>query len=75
MADQFQKKTWMNKLALRKRLYSLKLKEGNSIHKHIKVMTDILEMLPVIGNSIEEDRALHLLNSLPDSYNIWVTTI
>ena len=28
LSDQFQKKTWANKLQLRKRLYSLRLREG-----------------------------------------------
>ena len=28
LADQFQKKTWPNKLALRRKLYNLKLKDG-----------------------------------------------
>ena len=39
LADQFQKKTWANKLALRRSLYSHKLKEGDSVHNHIKLMT------------------------------------
>ena len=39
IADQFQKKTLANKLALRRRLYSLKLKEDDSVHSHIRLMT------------------------------------
>ena len=34
LADQFQKKTWANQLALRRRLYSLKLKEGDYSQTH-----------------------------------------
>ena len=45
LADQFQKKTWDNKLALRRRLYSLKLKEGDSVHNHIKSMTETFDEL------------------------------
>ena len=69
LADQFQKKTWANKLALRRRLYSLKLKEGDSVHNHIKLMTETFDELSVIGDSLnEEDREVHLLASLPESY-------
>ena len=67
LADQFQKKTWANKLALRRRLYSLKLKEGDSVHNHIKLITETFDELFVIGNSLnEEDRVVHLLASLPE---------
>jgi len=31
LADQFQKKTWSNKLALRRRLNNLRLQEGESV--------------------------------------------
>ena len=76
LADQFQKKTWANKLALRRRLYSLKLKEGDSVHNHIKLMTETFDELPVIGDSLnEEDRVVHLLASLPESYDMLVTAL
>ena len=42
LSDQFQKKTWANKLELRRKLYSLRLKDGESVQKHIKAMTEIL---------------------------------
>ena len=38
LADQFQKKTWSNKLALRRRLNNLRLKEGESVQKHVKAI-------------------------------------
>ena len=31
LRNQFQKKTWANKLSLRRRLYSLRLKDGHSV--------------------------------------------
>ena len=67
LSDKFQKKTWANKLVLRRRLYSLKLKEGDSVQKHIREMTEIFEELAVIGDPVEEDRVVHLLASLPES--------
>ena len=43
LADQFQKKTWANKLGLRKRLYSSRLKEGDSVQEHIRKLTEIFD--------------------------------
>ena len=43
LADQFPKKTWENKLVLRRRLYSIKLKEGDSVLKYIKLMMEIFK--------------------------------
>ena len=73
LSEQFQKKTWANKL---RKLYSLKLKDGDSVHKHIKSMTEIFNELSVIGvDMTEEDRVVHLLASLPESYNTLVTAL
>ena len=75
LSDQFQK-TWANKLGLRRRLYSLKLKEGDAVQEHIRQMTEIFEELAVIGDPVnEEDRVVHLLASLPESYNMLVTAL
>ena len=43
LSEQFDRKTWANKLELRRRLFSLKLKKGGSVHEHIKQMTDIFD--------------------------------
>ncbi|KAK3894704.1 hypothetical protein Pcinc_001550 [Petrolisthes cinctipes] len=76
LADQFQKKTWSNKLQLRRRLYALRLKEGGSVQEHIKTMTEIFNELSVIGDQMnEEDRVVHLLASLPESYDMLVTAL
>ena len=76
LADQFQKKTWANKLALRRRLYSLKVKERDSVHNHIKLMTETFDGLSVIGDSLnEEDRVVHLLDSFPESYDVLVIAL
>ncbi|KAK4327573.1 hypothetical protein Pmani_001980 [Petrolisthes manimaculis] len=76
LADQFQKKTWSNKLQLRRRLYALRLKEGGSVQEHIKIITEIFNELSVIGDQMnEEDRVVHLLASLPESYDMLVTSL
>ena len=43
LCDQFQAKTWANKLSLRRKLYSLKLKENESVQDHIKAMVEIFD--------------------------------
>lgn len=76
LEEQFQRKSWINKRELRKKLYSMRLTEGQSIGEYIKNMTELFDSLAVIGDSIsEEDRVVHLLASLPDSYNTLVTAL
>lgn len=77
LADQFQKKTSSNKLALRRRLNNQsRLKEGESVQKHVKAMTELFNELSVIGAPMEEeDKVVTLLASLPDSFNMLVTAL
>ena len=76
LADQFQKKTWANKLHMRKKLYSLRLQEGGSVQDHIKTMTETFNALAVIGDTnTEVDRVVHFLASLPDLYYMLVTAL
>ena len=61
LADQFEKKSWANKLSLRRKLYSLKLKENESVQNHVKNMIEIFESLSVVGHVVEEeDRVVHI---------------
>ena len=76
LLDQFQKKTWTIKLQLRKRLYLLELREGDSVQEHVRKLTEIFDELAVIGSPVEEeDRVVHLLASLPNSYSVLVTAL
>ena len=76
LADQFQKKTWANKLELRRKLYSLRLKGSGCVQEHIKAMTEIFDALSVVGDPVsEDDRVVHLLASLPESFNMLVTAL
>ena len=76
LARQFQRKTWANKLELRRRLYATRLQDGGSVQQHIKEMTELFESLAVIGDAItEEDRVVHLLASLPDTFDMLVTAL
>ena len=76
LSEQFQKKTWANKLVLRRRLHSLRLKEGDSVQEHVKAMIEVFNELAVIGEEIsEDDRVVYLLASLPESFNTLVTAL
>ena len=76
LQDQFQKKNWANKLALRRRLHSLQLKDGDSVQDHIKAMIELFNELTIVGDVIdEEDRVVYLLASLPDSFSTLVTAL
>ena len=72
LQGQFQKKTWANKLCLRRKLYRLKLGEGESVHEHIKELTETFNDLSLLGDKItDEDSVVHLLASLPDCTEYW----
>ena len=76
LADQFQKKTWANKLALQRKLYNLKLKYGQSMQKHVKMLIEIFDELSIIGDPLdEENQVVHLLASLAESYDMLVTAL
>ena len=76
LCNTFMRKTWANKLRLRKQLFSLKLTSDISVHQHIKKFVDIFSELAILGDGIdEEDRVIYLLASLPDSYNTLVTAL
>ena len=72
LQDQFQKKTWANKLDVRWRLHTLQLKDGEPVQGHIKAMMELFNELAIVGNVIQdEDCVIYLLASLPDSFSNW----
>ena len=76
MQDQFQRKTWANRLALRRKLHSMRFREGESVQEHVKIMTELLSELAIMGDAIEEDdQVVYLLATLPDSFNTLVTAL
>ena len=60
-------------MELRRKLYSLRLKEGDSVHSHIKVITDIYDSLSVL--CLKRTELLYLLASFPESYSMLVTAL
>ena len=75
-SEQSQKVMWAYKLALRRRIHSLRLKEGESVQDHVKAITAIFNKLSMIGDDIQdEDRVIYLLASLPKSFDMLVTAL
>ena len=76
LADLVQKKTWANKLNLRRKLYNLKLKDRQSMQKHVKMLTEIFYELSIIVDSLEEENQVaRLLASLPQSNDVLVLAL
>ena len=76
LQGQFQKKSWANKLSLRKRLYAMRLDEGGSVQDHLRNMLDIFNELAIVGSPVDdEDKVVHLLASLPPTYDMLVTAL
>ena len=74
LSGQFQKKTWANKLSLRKKLFTMKL--CGSMREYIKKMTEIFDELAAIAEPIsDEDKVVYLLAGLPEGYDVLVTAL
>ena len=46
---------WANKLALRRKLHSTKVKDGELVQEHIKTMTELFNKLSVVGDAVKEE--------------------
>ena len=76
LSGQFQKRTWANKLSLRKRFFTMKLSDSGSMKEYIKKMTEIFDELAVIAEPIsDEDKVVYLLAVLLESYDVLVTAL
>ena len=76
LEEQFQKKSWVNRLNLRRKLHSLILKDGDSVQEHVKTMLETFNQLSIVGDTItDEDRVVYLLASLPKSFSTLVTAL
>ncbi len=73
LSDQFMKKSQGNKLELRWKLHSLRLKEGHAVQEHIREMFNALSEMDV--PLMEDDRVVYLLASLPESFSGLVTAL
>ena len=76
LKEQFQKKSWVNRLNLRRKLHSLKLNDSGSVQDHVKTMMETFHELSVVGDAVkDDDKVVFLLASLPESYTTLVTAL
>jgi len=69
-------KSLSNKMYLKKQLYGLRMNEGTTVLEHLNFFSKVIrELLAVDVKIDEEDKALILLSSLPESYNHIITTM
>ena len=70
------KKLWVNRIELRRKLYSLRLLDGESVLEHVQKITELFNALAAVGDPLsDEDRVVHLLASLPESFSVLVTAL
>ena len=72
----YQKKSLVNKLFLRKKLYSLRMKDGDSVAEHLNAFNTMVSQLASVDiKMFEEDKCITLLYYLPDSWDNLVMDI
>ena len=66
----------MNRLALRRKLHTLQLVDGESVQDHIRTMTELFNELIAVGDvNSKKDCVVYLLASLPESFSALVTAL
>ena len=72
----YQSKSLVNKLFLRKKLYNLRMKDGDSVKEHLNAFNTVVSQLASIDIKIlDEDKCISLLCSLLDSWDSLVIAI
>ncbi|KAM2623430.1 hypothetical protein TB2_027936 [Malus domestica] len=76
LEEKYMTKSAENRLFLKKRLFRFQYRPGISMHEHLNDYNKILADLANLDVKIpDEDKALCLLNSLPDDYDHLTTTL
>ena len=72
----YQSKSLVNKLFLRKMLYNLRMKDGDSVTEHMNAFNTVVSQLAFVDIKIsDEDNCISLLCSLLDSWDSLVIVI
>src|ERR1700722_112019 len=76
LGNLYQSKSLVNKLFLRKKLYHLRMEDGDSMTEHLNAFNTLVSQLVSINITIaEEDKCINLLCSFPDSWDNVVVAI
>ncbi|KAL6226184.1 hypothetical protein ACLB2K_000147 [Fragaria x ananassa] len=76
LEDKYMTKSAENRLHLKRRLFNFKYKEGTKMIHHLDAFNKLVADLLNLDEDIkDEDKAMLLVNSLPDSYEHLVTTL
>jgi hypothetical protein len=72
----YQSKSLVNKLFLRKKLYNLRMRDGDSMVEHLNALNNMVSQLVSVEIKISyEDKCISLLCSLLDSWDSLVVAI